>query len=262
MGAGGGAGTIFKGGKGHQRLIAQRGRAEGSAAEGNGAPNQGVGQFDAGGTEAGGARFNFAAHLPSDEFKQFLVGIALIGAHVHHEATGIRHDVVLRARLNLGDTHLHRSEQVGLTREEVGAEPVDVGQCFVDGIDAFIAGGMSCFAVGGAVQDHQSFLCHSGLHLGGLSDDGDIHLRQAGQGFPAAALADDSDALALPDVEIDSLDRLDEALRAVENDLESTYSKTFGLHRAPPLSQRPSRRKPRLCSFHRALRRISPRRFS
>lgn len=189
VGAGRRARTIFKGREGHQRLVAQRGRAEGRAAESHGALHQGMSQFDAGGTEAGGARFNVAAHLPSDEFKQFLVGIALIGAHVHHEATGIRHDVVLRARLNLGDTHLHRSEQVGLKGEEVGAEPVYVGQCFVDGIDAFIAGSMSRFAVGGAVQDHQSFLCHGGLHLGGLADDGDIHLRQAGQGFLDAILA-------------------------------------------------------------------------
>ena len=189
VGAGGGAGTIFKGGKGHQRLIAQRGRAEGSAAEGNGAPNQGVGQFDAGGTEAGGARFDVAANLPADEFEQFLVGIAFVGAHIDDEAAGVGHDVVLRACLNLGDAHLHRSEQVGLTGEELGAEPMDVGQCFVNGIDAFIAGGMSCFAVGSAVQDHQSFLCHGGLHLGGLSDDGDIHLRQAGQGFLDAILA-------------------------------------------------------------------------
>ena len=182
------AGTQLQRGEGHQRLVAQRGRPEGRHAHLHTTLHQGVVGGDAGRRQAEGARRELAPlHVLPQEVEEVLVFVKFVGAHVDDEAALVGDDVVLRAAVEDGHRHLGGAEQRTLLAETVVAQPHEVVQGLVDGVDTFVAGGMAALAVRHAVDDHESLLGHGGLHARGLAHDGHVNLRQLGQGQRKAA---------------------------------------------------------------------------
>ena len=124
-----------------------------------------------------------------DDTEHLLIGIALIGAHIHHEMAGIGHHVMLRAGLDNRDTHTGGSQTFAHLFKTVVTQPQQIFQHFMDGIHPFVAGGMSRLAVRCSVDDHQSALRHCRLHPRGFSHDGHIHPGKEGQYAAESVLA-------------------------------------------------------------------------
>ena len=135
-------------------------------------------QVRTGGVETEAAGFYLTADLRLDKLEQFLVRVELIRADVDGKFAAVGNDVVLRAGMYNCHTHLYRAEEVALFRELVCVEPFDVfhGEC--DGVDTFVAGGMSGLAGTDTVQHHQPFFRHSRLHPCRFADNGKRDRRQ------------------------------------------------------------------------------------
>ena len=175
------AGAHLHGGEGHQRLVGQRGRAEGRAAQGHGAAHQRMPGRHVRRAQAERTRLRLAADVLLDFLEQFFVGVALVAADVHDERAAVGDDVVLRAGADHRHAHLHRAQQGRDALEAVVAEPGDVFQYLIDGVVALVAGGVAGAAGGGDVQHHQPLLGDGGLHLRRLAHEGEADGRQLGQ---------------------------------------------------------------------------------
>ena len=91
-------------------------------------------------------------------------------------------DIMLCTAVQHRDSHLRITQQHTLFLEAIVAQPYQVVQRFIDGIDTFFTGGMTALAVGYTINNHQPLLGNGWLHASGLTDDGHVNLGQLGQG--------------------------------------------------------------------------------
>ena len=94
---------------------------------------------------------------------------------------------MLRTCRDDGNGHLYRPKQIGLLGETIGPEPFDIPHSFVNGVVSLFPGGMSCFAVGCAVDDHQTSFGNGQLHQGWFADNGELQRPQIGDDALQAA---------------------------------------------------------------------------
>ena len=80
-----------------------------------------------------------------------------------------------------GHRHLGGTQQRALFLETVVAQPYQVVQRFIDGIDTLVACGMPTLSSCYAVNHHQTFLGNGRAHACRLTHDGHINLRQFGK---------------------------------------------------------------------------------
>ena len=116
----------------------------------------------------------------TDDFESLYVGIILIGTNVNYIRTFGRNHVMLRSCIDNGYRHLNRPEQLRFFRKLVCAEPVNIVDGKVKGINPFVACCMTCFPDSFAVENHQSFRGNSHLHLRWFSHNGKVNFAQLG----------------------------------------------------------------------------------
>ena len=181
MGTGRVARSDLDGGEAHERLVAERGRAERHLAQHERPPDERMLRVEPRGVEAEAPGLDLAAHLRLDQLEQPLVAVELVGPDVDRKLAAVGDDVVLRAGVDHRDGHFHPAQKVAVVRELVGAEPVDVLDRLVDGVDALVAGGVSRLSGGDAIEHHQPLLGDRRKHPRRLADDGEMDGRQLGQ---------------------------------------------------------------------------------
>ena len=173
----------------HERLVAERRRAEGLLAQHEAPLHERMLRLGPRGVEAEAPGLDLATYLFLDQLEEPLVAVELVRADVDRKLAAVGYDVMLRAGLDDRDRHLDRSQQVALLRELIRTEPVDVLDRLVDGVDTLIAGGVSRLAGGDAIEHHQSLLGDRRTHAGRFAHHGEADRRQLGQDALNAVLA-------------------------------------------------------------------------
>ena len=84
-----------------------------------------------------------ALDVLADDVEDLLVGVQLIGTHVDDHPVLVGNHVVLSASVDDRRLHLRWSEERADALKTVVAQPHEVVEGFIDGIDAFVASGMT-----------------------------------------------------------------------------------------------------------------------
>jgi len=95
--------------------------------------------------------FHLAAHMLANNVVDFLVGIKLVRPYVYQHRASVGYDVVLRARIDHGESHLDRSEELAYLGERKVSNPSHVVQGLIDGVHPLVSRGMAALAVGNEV---------------------------------------------------------------------------------------------------------------
>ena len=123
----------------------------------------------------------------ANALQHFLVGLHFIGAHIHDKGATVGHHIVLGASIDEGDGHLGGAQEGTDFRELRVANPRYVVDGMIDGIVAFLPGGMPGTTMGRAVEYHESAFGNGRLHAGGFANERHIDVRKQGQyAFDAA----------------------------------------------------------------------------
>ena len=178
VGAGGVARTQFDGVAGQLHPVGGGRRGEGLQAEGgDGGAQRRIGgrcrrpvQQVAGHQSAGTDGLQLIA--------DFHGGIQFVRPDVHDEAAAVGNDIVRQAGFDLRDIqadwpHLRRDP-----RETVAAQPGDVVEGQIQGVDPVAAGGVAALADGFPVEHQQAAFTGGGPHPGRFTDDGPVGARE------------------------------------------------------------------------------------
>ena len=111
MGACGVAGPQFERREGHERLVAERGRAVGLFAHGEQLPDKGMAGVDAAGAQPCGAGLDIACDMRFYNVQYLLVGIEFVYPDVDGECASVGHLVVGGTGLDDGDAHLNGTQK-------------------------------------------------------------------------------------------------------------------------------------------------------
>ena len=83
---------------------------------------------------------------------------------------------MLRSRIYLSHSHLDSPEIRGDLRKATGAEPFDILDGLIYGIDTLLSGCVAAFSLGRTIQHHQSLLRHRHFHLRRFADNTQVNV--------------------------------------------------------------------------------------
>ena len=126
-----------------------------------------------------------------DNIQHLQIRIHPVGPYIDHKRTDIRDNIMLYTGIDLSHRHFDWAEIGRNFGEPVGAEPLDVRQSRINGIDPFLPGRMAALSFGGTVENHQTLLSYSHLHLRRLAHNAEIYASQFGKNQLDTALPAD-----------------------------------------------------------------------
>ena len=173
----------------HQSLVAQSWRSEWLLAHTDKPFNQGVLHIYRRRVQTERPCLALALCIFVDKLVYLLVGVQLVGAHIHHNIAHIGHHIVLRSGVYHRCVHHCCAEMRAYALKAIVANPYQVVQSLVQSIDALAPCGVSTLAVRRKVEHHKSLLSHSRLHAGRFSNDSHVDMWQQRYGTAYAVLA-------------------------------------------------------------------------
>ena len=139
--------------------------------------------------EPEGVGVNLALYVGFYYVVDLLVGVVLVGAHVDEHLAAVGDDVVLRAGVDNGESHLRWAEELAHLLELIVLYPNHVVEGLVNGVHALVSRGVPALSVGNDIEHHQALLGYGGLHARGLAHYSHVNLRKQRQGARESLLA-------------------------------------------------------------------------
>src|SRR5690606_23639389 len=100
----------------------------------------------------------------ADNIEHLFIPVGVCHPDIHNELAGRRHNVMLGSGMDYRDTHLNGTKLFRRFRKAITCKPLDIFQCFVNGIISLLAGRMTSLSMSRAIEYHEAALGYCELH--------------------------------------------------------------------------------------------------